>query len=110
MTILTLSSVVALAACAVEAEPAQLGSQTFVDVTAPAKYDFSCVGQPLPSSADALVTVRGYTNDSYSCSGLPGVTAMPSVASRSMTVPAIGDRTGTSLWSMGLAFGSALMP
>lgn len=38
-----------------------------------ARYDLSCWNAPLPARADARVTLHGFTNDSYTGYGLPGV-------------------------------------
>lgn len=38
-----------------------------------ARYDFSCHGRPLPTSAAERVTLRGFTNDSYTGGALAGV-------------------------------------
>ena len=37
------------------------------------RYDMSCHGKPLPSVADERVTLKGFTNDSYTGGALPGV-------------------------------------
>jgi len=37
------------------------------------RFDFSCHGAPLPERAAEQVTLRGFTNDSYSGGALPGV-------------------------------------
>lgn len=37
------------------------------------RYDMSCHGKPLPTIAEDRVTLRGFTNDSYTGGALPGV-------------------------------------
>lgn len=63
-----------LGACAVEGDDVFLAPTAEIVPTTPSRFDFSCHGQPLPDRADSVVTLQGYTNDSYTGAGLPGVT------------------------------------
>ena len=54
-----------------DADTATTTSSDLPDIAA--RYDFSCHGQPLPTHAAETVTLRGFTNDSYTGGALPGV-------------------------------------
>jgi hypothetical protein len=54
-------------------EPEVTTTTSSDDSDVAALYDLSCHGQPLPTTAPERLTLRGFTNDSYTGGALPGV-------------------------------------